>query len=534
MLTQALAAHQRGDWNAAQELYRQVLRLNPDNADAHYLFGCLAYETGNSAAACELLRAAVQLAPGHARAWYAWGCEENKRSEFVQAMECFARAWELEPDWLEARHNLGRALYELGLVGEAFSHFRACSEMERAGSEQSRAMMAVIVPGVPEEDNAGILNVRRTWAQRDLPQISPSVRTANGKRPLRVGYVSSFFQRDNWMKPVWGLINEHNRNAIQVHLLSDCPTSAIQHGYRPHPSDQYVDTSALTNGEMAALVAQLTIDVLVDLNGYSNMKRLPLFALDPAPVVIGWFNMYATTGMKGFHYLIGDSDVAPIKEEGFYMERIVRVTGSYLTFQVNYPVPPVAERSGKVFGALASQYKITDKVVEAWSRILHGSPGSSLLVKNKQMASVPGREFFAARFAKYGIGKDRLLLEGPEAHFEFLRAYGRIDVALDTFPYNGGTTTTEAIWQGVPVVTFYGDRWASRTSASILRAAGLGEYVAANVDEYVEMAIQLAGNAPRLKREQLMDTSVCDTRGFARQMEAIYENAACTKLACNG
>jgi predicted O-linked N-acetylglucosamine transferase (SPINDLY family) len=262
------------------------------------------------------------------------------------------------------------------------------------------------------------------------------------------------------------------------------------------------------------------------------MKRLPLFAHRPAPVVIGWFNMYATTGMDGFDYLIGDPVVAPPDEDHFYTEKLLRVSASYLTFDVNYPVPPVITRSGKVFGSLASQYKITDRVVEAWSRILHAAAGSSLLVKNKQMASPTTREFLTARFVRNGISADRLQLEGPEPHYNFLEAYQRIDIALDTFPYNGGTTTTEAIWQGVPVVTFYGDRWASRTSASILHAAGLSHLVAHDVDSYVELAIQLAKEPVRLTREALLASQVCDTRSFARQMESIYQR--CIKLACDG
>jgi len=352
-------------------------------------------------------------------------------------------------------------------------------------------------------------------------------------KPLRVGYVSSFFQRDNWMKPVWGLINQHERRVIQVYLFSDCAASDIQHGYQVHSQDRYCDTSQLSNEQIAAVIAASGVDVLVDLNGYSNMKRLPLFARKPAPVVIGWFNMYATTGMESFDYLIGDAEVVPPAEERFYPEKILRVTGSYLTFDVNYPVPPVLERSGRVFGSLASAYKITDGVVEAWCRILHGSPGSSLLVKNKHLGSAQNREFFGARFHKFGIGPDRLQLEGPEPHFDFLRAYERMDVALDPFPYNGGTTTTEALWQGVPVVTFYGDRWASRTSASLLRAAGLAEFVAPDIDGYVDQAIRLASNPIRLTREQLKASPVCDTRGFARQMETLFLEA-CTKLACDG
>jgi predicted O-linked N-acetylglucosamine transferase (SPINDLY family) len=266
------------------------------------------------------------------------------------------------------------------------------------------------------------------------------------------------------------------------------------------------------------------------------MKRLPMFMLRPAPVIIGWFNMYATTGMSCFDYLVGDGDVIPPEEEAFYSESVQRVTRSYLTFNVDYPVPPVAElpcldNSPFTFGCLGSQYKITSEVVEAWSRILTASPGSRLLLKNKRLKKESACEFLENLFRKLGVTRERLQFEGPEDHFEFLKAYDRVDVALDTFPYNGGTTTTEATWQGVPVITFAGDRWASRTSTSILRAGGLAEFVANDLEGYVSLASRLADSPeerPRLSylrtnmRKQLMASSVCDTRTFAREMEEIY------------
>jgi predicted O-linked N-acetylglucosamine transferase (SPINDLY family) len=328
------------------------------------------------------------------------------------------------------------------------------------------------------------------------------------------------------------LINQHDRSKIQVHLLSDCERAAIKHGYTVQESDRYFDTSKMTNTEIAELVKHSGIDILVDLNGYSNMNRLPLFAQKVAPVVVGWFNMYATTGMSGFDYLIGDSDVVKANEEEFYSEKLMRVKGSYLTFDVAYPVPPVVARFRNedefVFGSLASQYKITDQVIEAWSKILRACPHSSLLLKNKQLGLVSAQAHLLARFATHGINSNRLHLEGPEPHFDFLKAYDRIDIALDTFPYNGGTTTTEAIWQGVPVVTFDGDRWASRTSASILRAAGLGEFVASDVDGYINLALRLGFGEPLPERlglrTRLADSSACDTRSFAVQIEQLYLN----------
>jgi len=185
-------------------------------------------------------------------------------------------------------------------------------------------MMAVIVPGVPEADNQTVLDVRRVGSHvmcrlgvlraSDLQGALVSV--------FKIGYVSSFLHRDNWMKPVWGLINQHDRQTVEVNLFSDAPKESIRHGYQSHESDRFFDTSKMTNAAIADLIRDREIKVLIDLNGYSNMSRLPLFRLRPAPVIIGWFNMYATTGMDAFDYLIGDRYVIPEVEERFYSERL--------------------------------------------------------------------------------------------------------------------------------------------------------------------------------------------------------------------
>jgi len=497
----------------------EALRLHPEDAVLACDLADAFAAKGQLTKAVLTYRHSLSHAPGFARAWYGCGCAEIAQEQFHAALESFQHAVELEPHWLEARHNLGRALYELGHVSEAFAQFTRCGETGGAGSEYSRAMAALIAPGVPEIDQAGILAARRAWVERDLPLGTGLDVRRRVSEPLRVGYVSSFFHRDNWMKPVWGLIQQHDPAQVRPILFSDGPLKS---------EIEYVDTSRLSNDEMAAMIAERGIDILVDLNGYSNMRRLPMFARRIAPVMVGWFNMYATTGMSSFDYLIGDSEVSPPEEERFYCETILRVPGSYLTFDVTYPVPPVGERdeSGMMFGAMTSAYKVTDEVIAVWSRILNATPASRLLVKNKQLGSAGGREYLQARFAKYGIGRDRLELEGPEDHFDFLKAYDRVDVALDTFPYNGGTTTTEAIWQGVPVITFYGDRWASRTSASILRAANLDEFVAADVEGYIALATnlnpELLRELRRNMRARLQESSVCDTRGFARHMEELY------------
>lgn len=184
------------------------------------------------------------------------------------------------------------------------------------------------------------------------------------------------------------------------------------------------------------------------------------------------------------------------------------------------------------FGCLASQYKITDEVLAAWAEILRRAPSARLLIKNADSGVAAHQRFFRDKFAAMGIAGERVAFGRPEKHFAFLDAYRDVDIALDTFPYNGGTTTTEALWQGVPVVTFDGDRWASRTSATLLREAGLGEWVADDLAGYVDQAVQWAtdADAPRklaelrsAMRERLRAAKVCDTAAFARSMEGLFQ-----------
>jgi predicted O-linked N-acetylglucosamine transferase (SPINDLY family) len=514
---------------------KRAIVLMPDDADLHCDLGNALQTLRQLPAASAAYQRSLQLNPKLSRAWYSAGCAESSRKEYASAMACFLRALEIQPDWPEAQHNLGQVLFKLGQVEEALDLFRQAA----LGGDPAlpEAAIAVIIPGSPASDNQAILDARRAWAERQLPTARPTehspCRVKTGDQPWRIGYISSFFQDHNWMKPVWGLINHHDRRQFEIHLFSDAAASQIRYGYQVHPQDRFHDTTGVSNQTLAQQMEHAGIDLLVDLNGYSAMERLPLFTLRPAPVVVGWFNMYATTGIASYDYLIGDDAVIPPEEERFYCEKIVRVPGSYLTFEVTYPVPPVVDppfltKGAMTFGCLASQYKITDEVIGAWSRILRQVPNSSLIVKNGMLASPGARQFVHSLFERHDVSAQRIRLEGPSDHYRFLETYGEIDIALDTFPYNGGTTTTEAIWQGVPVVTFSGDRWVSRTSASILQAAGLGKLVGQGLEDSISTAISLA-NSPdslvdlrRHMRSRLSDSAVCDTRSFARNMERLY------------
>jgi predicted O-linked N-acetylglucosamine transferase (SPINDLY family) len=300
------------------------------------------------------------------------------------------------------------------------------------------------------------------------------------------------------------------------------------------------DVRGLSNTDLASLVARTGIDILVDLNGYSFQQRLGLFMRRPAPVIVGWFNMYATTGIDAFDYIIGDAVVIPTSEEQFYCERVLRVPGSYLAYSVLYPVPDVTSppclAAGHItFGSLCSQYKITDEVIELWAMILRQAPDARLLIKNAALGDSTNRAALHMRFGRWEIAPERVLLEGPAPHEEFLAAYGRVDIALDAFPYNGGTTTMEALWQGVPVLTFHGDRWASRQSCSLLLAAGLDDWCLPDREAYVARAVTLAqspttatalASLRATMRERRARTPVCDSAGLCQALERIYHQVS--------
>lgn len=486
-------------------------------------------------------RRALRLDPSLHEAWYGLGCAGNSLKAFGDGAAALRRAIALRPDAAGARCNLAEALFELGDVDAALAEYR---QAEATGNPEVQgtalAALACIAPGCAGLDHATVRAVRERWVasiRRNIRPLPPV--PAEPGRKLRVGYVSAFFGARNWMKPVWGVINRHDRERFEIHLLSDGADPSAESGYVDHADDRIWRITRMPNGELARRVREVGLDVLVDLNGYSRQARLALFLHRPVARQIAWFNTFATSGIPEFDALIGDEAVVIPDEEPHYCERIIRVPGSYLAFEVLYPVPDVAPppvlRNGFLtFGSFASAYKLTDGVIAAWSRILLGAPGARLLLRNQALGEASNRASLTTRFARHGIAAERLVLAGGAEHFDFLRGYDEVDIALDTFPYNGGTTTTEALWQGVPVLTFNGDRWASRTSRSLLLAAGMPEWVAQDEAAFVARGVALANQEgtpamlARMRegmRSRLRQSAACDCAALCPALEGVYVSA---------
>ncbi len=548
--------------------------FNPAVESASFALGCRLLEAGEVGEALPHLKLAAQAAPDNPaileQLAVAYGVNEQllpalkvynrlielgaatavimqkagealgRVGEYAQAVAALTDSLQQDRSNSETHHLLAQMYYRLGDIDRAIHHLEYAASNSTAIAPWIN--LATAIPGAPEANLGRIFEIRTQAADKlrqhlGLTGTAAAPRVPRRRHALpRIGYLSAFFHAANYMKPVWGLINHHDRRSFQIHLFSDSPGGEPWEGYRYAPQDHCHDTAGLTNDELALLIADTQVDILVDLNAFSWPDRLALFLSHPAPSVIAWFNMYATSGLPGFDTLVGDDEVLRPGEERFFSEKVHRLPVSCLTFQVAHPTPPIApppclEKRHLTFGSLVSQYKITPPVLDAWATILKQADEARFLLANTALKSPHNRHYVADRFAERGVDPDRLILCGPADHLTYLRYYDRLDVALDAFPYNGGTTTMEAIWQGVPVLACDGDRWAARTSRSILRGTHLQEFVVDGVEEMIELAVRMARSPDtparltslrRHMRSALEASPACDAAALARAMEGLY------------
>jgi predicted O-linked N-acetylglucosamine transferase (SPINDLY family) len=516
----------------AEAAFRRAVKLAPRLAPAHQNLGAAlaAQERLEDAIAAEVR--AVQLAPNSAAAWNNRAVFEGAGGEFSAARRAVLRALQLEPDHPDALNTLaqirleeGDARTSLELIGRVLARHPA---HRAAGS--SGLMNRNYIGG-------GSLSEAREIAARlrpEGPSFSFERRDRNPSRRLRIGYVSADFRQHSCASFIKPLFAAHDPNAVEIVAYSENPrdddvTTVIRSRvatWRPIVS--------LGDPAVAELVHRDGIDILVDLSGHTAGNRLPVFALKPAPVQVTWLGYPATTGLAEIDHRLTDSlaDPADSRTDAAYAERLWRLPECFIVYEPDATAPAVGRREGDdpvTFGSFNHLPKVTPEVVAAWSQILAEVPGSRLIMKAKRLGDPDVSRRYVSMFAGHGIGKDRLTLVGwqmaPVDHFAM---YNQVDIALDPFPYNGTTTTCEALWMGVPVVTLAGDAHAGRVGASLLCAVGLETFIARTIPDYVGRAVALAQNPEerailrRTLRQRMRGSALCDAPAFARRMETAF------------
>ncbi|CAG4899286.1 tetratricopeptide repeat protein [Paraburkholderia gardini] len=556
-----------GDLDAALTHFDQAIALKPDLADAHCNRAGVLRRLGRFNESVQSCTRAIEYAPSLAEAYNVLGGAYFGLKKFEAAASGYRHATELDPGNAEAHHNLAWALMMLEKPDEALTScrralflanndarmFLTLGEILRAVGDLNGGLAAYrnardLDPGLDAAHQGVIFSSAsaacssaetlkidaRRYGEHVAARAQPfRHRAKRPAGPLRVGFVSG----DLKTHPVAVFLEtalEH-LNPARVELIAyaaqvseDATTARLKPYFTA-----WRDITAMTEQDVAHRIHADGVHILLDLSGYTSSNRLSVFAWKPAPVQVTWLGFFATTGIEAIDYILGDRHVLPVEEESHFVEKPWRLPDSYLCFTPPQPdiaigPLPMLANGAVTFGCLNSLSKIGDDVVALWSRVLHAAAGSRLLLKAPQLDQQLLRDSISARFARHGVAAERLILVGATPRNVHLDMFNQVDIALDPFPYPGGTTSVEGLWMGVPVLTRRGDRFLSHVGESILNTVGLPQWVAADDDDYVAKAISFAADRTSLGalraglRERLLASPLCDAPRFARNLEDAF------------
>lgn len=554
-------------------LYRQALALRPDFADAYHGLGEVFQYQGHLGEATECYRAAIRYNPELAVSLNNLGNVMKVEGRLDEAASCYQRALDVQPDFAGAHYNLGCLRYDQGSLDAAitcyknalafsppfaasvhynlaialsyqgrldeaiFNYRRALQLQPNLFNSQSGILCALnnMPRFTTEEIYAEHVRFEQQYACTFAGDIRPHQNDKSLDRRLRIGYVSPDLCAHSCAYFFEPLLEQHNHAEFEIFCYAevavpDTVTSRLQ-----RLSDHWRNTVGIGDAALAARIRDDRIDILVDLAGHTDKNRLLVFARKPAPIQISWLGYPNTTGLKTIDYRFTDIHADPFgAADRLHSEQLLRLPKGFLCYRPPQDCPSVdalpAGKAGYItFASFNAAAKISSEVVGVWSRILNLVPGARLALKAKSFLDSATRDRYKVLFAENGISSERIdLLKWQASTNGHLNLYNQVDIGLDPFPYNGTTTTCEALWMGVPVVTLRGDRHSARVGTSLLMQVGLEDLIAESATEYVNKAVALAADRQRLQdtrlslRSRVERSPLCDATGFAREVEAVY------------
>jgi len=555
-----------GQYEGALESYRRALELIPASAEAHSNVGAALKSLGQLNGAVASYRSAIALKPGYAEAHYNLGNVLKELGQFDGAEASYRRALEIKPDYVEAHSNLGGFLKDIGQYESALESYRGALELEPGSAEahydlgnalkylgqfdgamasyrraleikpdyiDTQSNLLFTLNFIAGKKSAYCLEEARKYGRMVARKVAvrfSAWQCAEQPERLRVGMVSGDLRNH----PV-GFFLENllaHLDYTRVELIA-YPTGTVMDELttRIKPCfSAWKPLSGLSDEAAAQLIHADGVHVLLDLSGHTGNNRLPVFAWKPAPVQASWLGYFATTGVTEMDYLLADDVGVPEAQRADFSEAVWYLPDTRLCFTppaLDLPVAslPALQNGFITFGCFQNLAKVRDEVLAAWGKILSALPNARLRWQCKQLGDSAVAKTMVVRLQRYGIDPARVTMHGAVSREVYLSAHAEVDVMLDTFPYPGGTTTCEALWMGVPTLTLTGDTLLARQGASLLMAAGLGNWVATGVADYIDKAVSLADDLPKLAalraglREQVSASPLFDARRFARNFE---------------
>jgi protein O-GlcNAc transferase len=518
--------------------WRIAIRIKPGFADAYFNLGTTLYDLGRTDAAIHAHRAAIALRPDHARTQSNLGIALISVGRLSDAISSFRHAIAIEPQMAAAQCNLGVVLRDMGRFDEADEAFATAIRLDPDLAEAYSDRLFTLCC---RDDTSGdaILAASRRFAARFESASTERIfsNERNPDRVLRIGYVSADFYNHSVSYFLGPTLANHDRSQVEVTCYSNAIRSdAVTRQLRASAAN-WRSLVGLDDESARRVIEADGIDILVDLSGHSAHNRLLLFARRAAPIQVTWLGYPGTTGLSAIDYRLVDAITDPPGDADRHAsEALYRLDGCFVCYappmETPEPGPPPSLTGAPVtFGSFNNPAKLSAAAIATWAALLLRQPDARLFLKGKAFADEGSRALTLSKFAAHGIPSERILVHdwtpGGKDH---LSLYGTMDVALDPFPYNGTTTTCEALWMGVPVVTLRGQRHSARVGASLLAQVGLDNLVAADPEEYVSVAIGLAADGARRAelrrtlRSVMSRSRLCDGHLFARSLEAAYRD----------
>jgi predicted O-linked N-acetylglucosamine transferase (SPINDLY family) len=527
-----------GQLAQAEQICQQVLNREPRHVEALNLYALVAGAAGRADLAMDLIHRAVAADPSQPGTHINLGVFLAQLGDLDGAIAAYQRATALAPNLFHPHNNLGMTLQLQGRMDEAIASFRAAMRLDPKNSEVHSNLLHAI-HFHPEYDAGLIFNEHLQWRTRHADPLKKFIRPLDNdrspERRLKIGYVSADFREHVVGRFLLPLFSSHERDQFEVICYANMlhPADELTARLRAHAS-QWRDITPLTDEQAAQLIRQDRIDILVDLGMHTAGNRLLLFARKPAPVQMTYLAYCSTTGLDSIDYRLTDPYLDPGDvDERHYSERSIRLPQTYWCYEPAAATPEVgplpALAAGQVtFGCLNNFCKVSQPALAAWVALLQAVPRSRLLLHAREGGH---RQRVGSVLERAGVDPRRLRFVGFTPPGEYFALYHLVDIALDPFPYCGGTTTCDALWMGVPVVSLRGRTAVGRAGVSVLSNLGMADLVAANVDDYAKIAAALANDPPRLLalrqglRQRMRQSPLMAAGPYARAVESAYREA---------
>jgi len=523
--------HAAGELSAAAEAYRQLL-AEASTAHSYAGLGSVLIDQRAFAEGLAIFESGLSHFPEDRLLAEGRAVCLDRQMQIGAAVAAYQAVLTRHPESDLAWNNLGTLLNRQGRNADALAAFdRARALVPEHKGFQSNVLLAL---NYSDAFSAQTIAARHREWEQGVPVAAPPRREPSPARRLRVGYVSADFRSHPVAYFIGAVLAAHDREAFEIFCYSaGRETDGLTDTLRGMPLI-WRDIAWLDDAASADLIREDSIDILIELGGHTGANRLTLIALRPAPVQITYLGYPNTTGMSAIDYRFTDALADPPgAAEALHSERLLRLDGGFLAYTAPSNMPPVnplpalEQGQGQVtFGSFTNLAKVSGTTLQLWSQVIKATPDSRLLVKAREFADDDTRAHFLARCEAAGIPAAQLRLQAePTAAAAHYATWHEVDIALDTFPYNGTTTTCEALWMGVPVVTLAGDRHAARVGASLLHAAGLPQLAAQSPAQFVAITRALAQDLPTVAklratlRARLSHTPLMDAQRLTRAIE---------------